>query len=531
MFAPWERRGRKLIAPLTQLAALVLIGLVFHLGVSSERTGFVREVLDPGFRKLSAPVLNAFRKKPPPVPLFALTLDVKDADSLKVLEQQAFTTRRVLVEDLSAFNGMLRIGEREIPVAVNLRAGAIPPGPIGHWPIQLRALPSDTILGMQTFDLMPVVDGTALWSMLLHDMLKNLGGPSLPSGLAELELNGKNRGLYMAMGRPDTRTIAGWSRGSGPTMRYDESLRLNTRSAMAQREFPSTQPPQGEWLSAPLLMQNVEGRAATERAQRAIRQMEGFRAGDRKASQVFDVPSVARLLALCDLLGTRSATAWWNLQFVLDSVSSKLVPVPMHILQHGPIDAISGTRLFTDNGNMDAGQELERRWLMDTVIFHAYIAYLDTFSTPGWWEQELERTRLTWGAARNVIHSADRSRDLDLQIVEHDRTVIRQTLYPRDLALAYMRNANDPADGLAIANVHELPIELTGLIFGEQDTVWLLKRMHLLPRDRDKPLHYVVLPFTSLEGYGIPREIVIQVTDAIPARTTHIRSWSTFGAN
>jgi hypothetical protein len=203
----------------------------------------------------------------------------------------------------------------------------------------------------------------------------------------------------------------------------------------------------------------------------------------------------------------------------------------MHILQHGSIDAISGTHLFMDIGNMDEGQELERRWLMDTVIFHAYIAYLDTFSTPGWWEQELERTRLTWGAARNVIHSADRSRDLDLQIVEHDRTVIRQTLYPTDLALAYMRNASDPADGLAIANVHELPIELTGLIFGEQDTVWLLKRMHLLPRDRDKPLHYVVLPFTSLEGYGIPREIVIQVTDAIPARSARIRSWSTFGAN
>ena len=90
MFRSWLDRSRKMILPLLNLAALVLIGLIYALGVRSERTGFVRDVIDPGFRKLSDPVLNAFRGKPPPVAQLSLELDGAAWDSLNVLAELAF---------------------------------------------------------------------------------------------------------------------------------------------------------------------------------------------------------------------------------------------------------------------------------------------------------------------------------------------------------------------------------------------------------------------------------------------------------
>ncbi|HMC96676.1 MAG TPA: hypothetical protein VKG92_03425, partial [Flavobacteriales bacterium] len=55
----------KVVGVVTSGIALLLIGLVYFLGIRSERTGFVREVLDPGLKRITQPVLNAFRGGPP----------------------------------------------------------------------------------------------------------------------------------------------------------------------------------------------------------------------------------------------------------------------------------------------------------------------------------------------------------------------------------------------------------------------------------------------------------------------------------
>ena len=53
----WRTKLYHLISWATPFLALVLIGLVYFLGVRTERTGFVREVLDPGLKRITNPVL------------------------------------------------------------------------------------------------------------------------------------------------------------------------------------------------------------------------------------------------------------------------------------------------------------------------------------------------------------------------------------------------------------------------------------------------------------------------------------------
>jgi hypothetical protein len=513
---------------LTQLAALVLLGLVFYLGVRSERTGFVREVIDPGFRKLRDPVLNVFRAKPPRVDLIRLELPPASFDSLHALSESALKARMALAADNASLAGTLHLHDREIPVVVGLREGAAPPGRMRMWPLHVRALPGDTIMDMQTFDVLPIVDDTPLWSMLLHAMLKEAGHASLGSAIAEVKLNGKNMGLCMLQGRPDATMLSRWSRGSGPVLRFDGSLMLDGRALMEQRVFPSDPPAQVDWLSAPLMLQTTEGSRLSKRAQNAIRHMEAFRSGQVPAAEVFDTDHVARLLALCELLGTRSAVDWWNLRFLVDSISEELVPIPLHIQDHAPIGAL----LVEEARNVAApGREITERLLADPIIRGAYIAYLDTFSSPGWWEERSERTEPVLVRARHIVNAHHPEIDLDARIIAHDRTVIHQALHPRTLVLAYIRDTRSSVDGIAVTNVHTIPVELTAVVWSEGDTTTFGTPLQLAPRSRDKPLAYTLIPLHDHQASPGPVEVLVRIGPTLELHGVPIRTWSTFGAN
>jgi len=531
MFERWPEHSRRIATPLVKVAAIVLIGLVYFLGISSERTGFVRDVIDPGFRKLSDPVLNAFRDKPPPVASIALELDSASYDSLLVLQKLALQQGRVQHDGNTLFAATVRSGDRSVPMVVGLREGLVLPVRSKHWPLHIRTLPGDTVLGMQTFDLVPVLDDTPLWSFLLHAVLREQGNVTFGQALAEVQMNGKGIGLYMLQGRPDDTAIARWAHGSGPVLRFDDDMLRDAREAMSARAFPSTPPPQGDWMAAPLLLHSSGGARNSRRAQKAVRRMEAFRSGDLSASFVFDVPHTARLLAMCDLLGTQEAMDWWNVRFLVDSITEQFIPIPLHITRHAPIANIQAEGSSEASAIRTSGGELAARLLADTTLYAQYIAYLDTFSESGWWEATKERTKLVWEPARKAVNAEYPRIDLDMTIITHDRTVILQSLEPTNLVLAYMRDAEKQPDGIALANVHSLPVEVVAVVMNDGDTIPLPAGLQLIPRKKDRPLHYIVLPLAVLHERGTPKAVLVRLAPSLPIRSVPIRSWSTFGAN
>jgi hypothetical protein len=530
MFDRWLGRAHKLTLPLLKLAAILLIGLVYYLGIRSERTGFVRDVIDPGFRKLSDPVLNAFRGRPPPVPQLSLVLDTVAWDSLLMLNDAALRRGSISREENTVFAGLLRTNGNEIPVVLALCEGGRRYNVEEQWPLHVRALPGDTVLGMQTFDAIPVTDATPLWSILLMALLEDQGNVTLGQAVAELSVNGSNLGLCMLQGRPDATMLMAWSRGNGPVLRFDDAMLVDARAAMAERLYPSTPPPQGDWLSAPLLLQATDGVLLNGGYERTVARMEGFRVGQIPASKVFDVAHMAKLLAMCDLLGMQRSVEWWDLRFLVDSLTEELVSIPLHTAEHAPIGSILATQLPPPGQLAAQGSELTHKVLGDPVMEASYLAYLDTFSGTGWWETALERTANQWESARKAVNAEFPRFDIDRAIIEHNRTIIRQTLEPKDLVLAYMRDSENKGEGIAIANVHSLPVEVLGVILSNGDTVNLAGAVRLAPRRKDQPLSYSVVPLPGSRLSGIPREVLVRV-GPLQTRAVRIRTWNSFGAN
>lgn len=517
-----ERMRSVMLAAVT----LVLIGLVFYLGTRSERSGFVREVIDPGFRSLSDPVLNAFRGKPPAVAQLHITMEPADFDSLELRSERAYRDQRVLGSFQSNAAARIAHGDSLVNATIMLREGLLNNSRQRFWPLHVRLAPGDTLLDMQSFDVVPITDDVPLWSMLLHTVRADEGLSALGSGLAEVSVNGISLGLCALYGRTDATMVARWSRGSGPVLRFSEDLMLNARAEVLDRKFPSQLPPQGDWLAAPLLIQSGLNDRNSPRARKAVQRLEAFRSGNLIASQVFDVKDLARSMALCDLLGTPDALDWWNLRFLVDSLTEEIVPIPLHLGRRAPIDAILAQQSL--EGDTHTGKEIVDKALEDPEVLGAYLAYLDTFTTEGWWEVVRERTRASWQTARNTVHAEFPRLDLDLDVVLHDRTVIRQALYPRDVALAYVNDTLSNTDGIVIANVHSLPIEVVGVILTSGDTTSMARPIRLDPRARDKPLRYTFLP---LNVPGSPREVLLRVGPTLKPRAVRIRTWSSFGAN
>src|SRR5690606_2027093 len=99
---------------------------------------------------------------------------------------------------------------------------------------------------------------------------------------------------------------------------------------------------------------------------------------------------LAALMALSDLFGAQASTTWWNLRFLADSTSGKLLALPQRSLAGTPINTLQVLRTREPLRFPARGGGFHERLFGDSTFYRDYIAYLDTFSTNGWLEQVME---------------------------------------------------------------------------------------------------------------------------------------------
>lgn len=532
----WRSRLRtfssKLLRASTPVVAMVLIGLIYFLGIRSERTGFVREVLDPGLKRITQPVLNAFGGRPPAVTQLQLAVNDTTWDRLSLLYTDARASSWI---PQSAANAIAHcsIDERSSDALIALRPGRIDGTEEKRWPFRIVLQRADTVFRLRSFDLVPVKDGAPLRMWLMSQALADQGLPSMSLSFVEVRLNDRELGLYAMEERPDSVTLARWGRGKGPLLRFDDELRTALEDR-PQTSFPTDPLPQQDWLAAPVvasLGSAQEGDVALQRLHRRnVEELNDLRAGRATVSEVFDVPSTACLFALCDALGGQSATEWWDLRFLVDSASSALIALPERGDAFAPITAIApllaGASVHfpsTRNGFRD-------RLFGDALFFRTYIAYLDTFSSVGWLEDLLRRMSDGYAVQERIVISEYPQSRPDASVFAHNRDVIRRTLRPPDLLLAYSQTSDAPKREIAIANVHALPVEITAFITGT-DTILFAPPFLIWPREPEKPLTYTPIRIALPAGHQAQLSLVVNVLGVDEPRAVPVRNWSSFTAN
>lgn len=488
---------------------LGLLGGVFYLGIRSERTGFVREVLDPGLKSVVLPVLNAFRGSGPEAPQLDLLIGTVAMDSMSALRGRALKAG-VLTEGKDAWFPTLLVYEGDtLSGRLRLKGGLTDHLRTNKWSFRVQLDEGDTLMGMTVFSLQHPNTRNFGNEWLFHRAVASAGLPALHYSFFGVRINTNDRGLYAVEQHFDDALMQRLAPMDlvGPVMKFDDELRIATLAEMGERTFDSEAPLQGDWLSAPItafqLDKVLADSAKAARFTRLKDRLTRFRNGQLQTHDVFDADALAKLFALSDVFGAQHSNDWRNLRFAMNASTGKLVPIAFDANAGEPIEAIRALReqppITFDAAHL---RTFYGRLWSDRGFHEAYIAHLDTFSTDGWLEGFLRSVQPELAVEEELITHEFPNAGVDTNVFVHCRTVARQTLRPANYISVSMLSRGEGTLRLAIANLHSLPVEVVAIGLRDAQPV-PCGPVLLPPRSRDTPLieQEVELPFS---GAGVP---------------------------
>lgn len=521
----WSMLLRRLEHRATPIIAVLLIGLVFFLGIRSERTGFVDEVLDPNLKRITHPVLNAFRGRPPRVTALNITLEAAAQDSLQAMQDEALTNGWFEAVDTAWVLGEAILDERSTAAFLQLQSGPIDRQLLPRWPLRIGLIPAGNAGEPSYFDLLPVNDAHPIHAALVRNALQHAGIPLLSNEIIELRINDRDQGLHTLEGRLDSTQLAAWARGPGPVLRFSDEFHRQAQRRTPELVYPADGPLGAEWLSAPILMEGYPGQVAYSTAGvRAMEALEQFRAGRRRASEVFDARSFGELLALCDILGAQETIQWWNLLFLADSTSGKLIVLPQRILAGNPINTIIARSNDTSPAFPARSNTFVGRSLGDPAIYTTYMEALAAHNSVDSVDTLLARSEDRREELHRIIRSEYPDVEYDRTIVDHCRAVVERLLHPEEPALVYTRENARRQRILAVANVHDLPLVAEAYVTG-LDTLFFSEPMVLAPRERNKPLAYTRITVNAAKAPTANTTLLIRLLGT--STTWYIKSRET----
>ena len=126
-------------------------------------------------------------------------------------------------------------------------------------------------------------------------------------------INGDNLPIYAIEENFSTRLLENNNKREGPIFRLqnrvsEEERYVNQVTFYQEQKYQNTK----------------EGRYLLRRVERQIK---SFLNGNIKASDVFDIDSLAKFVALIDLAGAGHALKWHNLRFYYNPIIAKLIPI------------------------------------------------------------------------------------------------------------------------------------------------------------------------------------------------------------
>jgi len=178
---------------------------------------------------------------------------------------------------------------------------------------------------MQRFSLAHPGQGAYLATWFAHELFASEGLIAGKYGFVPLILNGENKGIYAYEEHFDNEMLERFSRNENMMLRFDNSaakwlynFNLNKKKAVVLPVYEAAK-----------IIPYKENSVLTDpkqlkRFNSAANLLNGFKAGDLPANEVFDLPKIAKFVALAEVLGAYNALEWNNLRFYYNPIIHKL---------------------------------------------------------------------------------------------------------------------------------------------------------------------------------------------------------------
>lgn len=394
----------------------------------------------------------------------AITVSAKDMAELERMVEEARERGVILPEGRDYVPATLTGPDGTFKAKVRIKGKMTDHVKGSKWSFRVVAKKDGGFLGMQRFSLQHPGTRNYLCDWFYHRLSAGEGIVALRYGFIRVSFNGEDLGVYAYEEHFGPELLAHNGRVKGPLFRFDPSLfwvhRLNEMNKVRYDEpFEAYQAAALDAFGSSDLEKDPQARSQFAEA---CGLMNGFRRGDLKASEVFDVELIARRHALLDLVGGHHSMDWSDVKFYYDPVLQRIEPVAYESFSAHPIESLAGSWRYV--GRQGADQDLHDAYFNDPELFRAYVRALERMARPSYLDSAFAVMKPALDSAAATVYREFPYKELDRSVYYHNQDIIRRLLdVPKGFHAHEQQVLGDTLVVMAVP-VEALPMEVKGVL-------------------------------------------------------------------
>ena len=489
-------------------------GIMILLGGNLHKEGIFGEVLKPLIQeniKIPVNYIKGILSEPE-----HLIIDIKHKDYQKLAYK-----RKIAVQEgvLHPFNddfvpAKIRWNGKTIKVNMRLKGDLGDHWSRDHkWSFRIKAKNDNSIMGMSNFSLQHPRTRGFLNDWYLHKILQHYGFITLRYDFVDVTINGRHLGIYAIEEHFEKRLIENNKHINGPIIRIKDHLLwylVDPKTGFTKNNLDEL------YSSSPIDAFNTstvnQDAILLENFNKAKNLLEAFRRGKLLTHQVFDIDKISKIYAVIDLFGYRHSTAYSNIRFYYNPITSRLVPIGYDNTFIQEADSIEGQakRIKVDASEVPQRLDWRKTFFEDEVFFRKYVEALIEISEKNFLDELFNKVQDEYEEKRNIIYSSFPGYNFSKQKVKlyNNQIFIKNILNPLEGIQAYFKSIdqNKGIVTLQIGNIQLLPVELIDAYYGEYKLKLLNNNNLLQPKTQFQPVEFQGVQFELPKEFLLPKD-------------------------
>lgn len=314
-----------------------------------------------------------------------LSITVSDAGNKKLAKQRENALQRglIMTKGKRFVDGTISMGRQEISMNMRLKGHMLDHVEGEQW--SFRVIADEEMMGMRKFSLQHPGTRNYVYEWIFHQLLKNEGVIALNYDFVRVSLNNKDLGLYALEEHLGQELLRRNERPSGPIFRFSSKEYWQERLKELKGEPANLsitiyyRSPidlyYGKELADDTLIMNL--------FEAGKQRLDLFRTDSLRASEVFDIPKMARMHALLDLVGGQRSMDWSDLKFYYNSQTNLIEPVGYESTGANLIEGLAINYKFNPKSK-DVRMNYHELLFSDSAMAIEYYKALNRISEPSY---------------------------------------------------------------------------------------------------------------------------------------------------
>lgn len=407
---------------------------------------------------------------------------------------------------------------KEVKVKLRLKGEGGPHITGDKWSYRI-VIRDNVLFGMKEFSIQNPDEMFYLQRFLFYEMMKKEGIVSPRIYYIDVTINGEHKGIYALEEHSGTEMIENCNKLAGLILKFEsttlkEDIFKIFEDLYSKRDYYDAVEKyelDGFYNSNIETFNNEDfltDPSLSKQFEKARILLEQFRRGSLKTSKVFDIEKLAKYFAINSLLGDAHSSAFTNIRFYYNPLTSLIEPVSYDMWQITDTSDELDT-FFPDclalNENDACSQKkglLSELMFKDPIFFEQYIKELEKVSEKGYLDELLAELDNDIQKNLNIIHKEKPSYHFSTEQIYNNQKIIKRKIENLRKINAYLQTSVPSSNKvvLAIGNTESLPIEVVGVVYNSteiRDVQFDLKEKdkYLQPRIKEGLVEYKEFEF------------------------------------